>query len=99
MNLRDSLESELATAEAHLAHCLTVRTAHVSARGAGLGAFERALLAAGIDPVTADEIARDPRAVPSELHIASTKRAVARLQKRLAGLVRWEARQVVGGAS
>src|SRR5690606_3429762 len=79
-----AITSDLERAKAAIARADVIAGCVRATRGKGPAELERALLAAGIDAITADEITRvgwrDPR--------TALRRAVAKLQRRLAGLER-----------
>jgi len=80
MKISNSIMADLERAKAAIARADVIAGCVRATRGKGRAELERALLAAGIDALTADEIARvgwrDPR--------TALRRAVAKLQRRLA---------------
>ncbi len=89
MSLREQLEAELAAAQYQLEFAQRVaQSAQDSLRGRARN-FEAALLANGIDQLTADQLATGHMRRPS---VASAQLAVNRVKARLAGLDRHEAK-------
>src|SRR5690606_5028781 len=88
MKISNSIMADLERAKAAIARADVIAGCVRATRGKGPAELERALLAAGIDAITADAIARfgwrDPR--------TALRRAVVKLQRRLAGLERFAAR-------
>lgn len=83
--LREQLENELAAAENALEFA---RKVDVAWHAIGGGSFEMRLLAAGVDQLTADQLATGNVRRPS---VASASRLVGRIRARIAGLDRYEA--------
>lgn len=86
--LREQLEAELAAAEEQVEFAEKVARAFVKARAGKAFNFETALLAEGIDQLTADAIVTGHITRPSS---AKARSRVFLLKARIAGLDRYEA--------
>ena len=87
--LREQLQIELAVAEQRVAFAESVARASVKARAGKVFSFEAALLAEGIDQLTADQLVTGHMCRPSP---ERARRVVTRLKSRLAGLDRYESK-------
>lgn len=87
-DLESQLLGELEVARE--AHARAVAINRAAREATNVSDFERRLIAAGIDQITADALANLDRRTPS---VTATKRRVIKLEKRLAGLRAWQERQ------
>lgn len=87
-SMTEAITADLERAKAAIARADVIAGCVRATRGKGPAELERALLAAGIDAITADAIAREDWRNPRTV----LRRAIAKLQRRLAGLERFAAR-------
>lgn len=87
----EALETKLASLRSIREHLLLGINAARSARGLSGQAWQSAVIAAGVDPITADAWDLDPSRVPT--HTRGVDCAIARVEKRIAGLLAWAERR------
>ena len=90
-SMTEAITADLERAKAAIARADVIAGCVRATRGKGPAELKRALLAAGIDAITADAIAREDWRNPRTV----LRRVVRHFQRRLAGLERFAARSEV----
>jgi hypothetical protein len=98
IDLRAHLESNLAQARATLADDLRYLRVVKESWGSAQE-LERALIAEGMPQITADELMRGfkPAVTVLSARVRAGTKAVSRLERRIAGVVKWEAEERANG--